>query len=148
MRGTHTSASDVSVADLTFGRSGGQQWLRVRFADGRVFALPLTIFPTLLDAAPARRKNWRLIGKGDGVHWPDLDLDLSADGLLAGRPEMTRSTRSRLPLDVALKHLVIDAHSPISVAEIARALRTKLSPAKLRTLVQQLKHSAPTLASA
>jgi len=58
--------------------------LSVTFADGRVLSVPLWWFPRLLAATPAQRTNWRLIGKGVGVHWPDIDEDLSAEGLLAG----------------------------------------------------------------
>ncbi len=58
--------------------------LTVTFADGRVLSVPLWWFPRLLGATPAQRRNWRLIGKGIGIHWPDIDEDLSARGLLAG----------------------------------------------------------------
>lgn len=57
-------------------------FLRVTLADGRELAVPLVWFPRLLDATPAQRGNWRLIGRGQGIHWPDLDEDLSVAGLL------------------------------------------------------------------
>lgn len=57
-------------------------FLRVTLADGRKIAVPLVWFPRLLDATPAQRGNWRLIGRGQGIHWPDLDEDLSVAGLL------------------------------------------------------------------
>ncbi len=56
--------------------------LRVRLSDGREIAAPLEWFPRLRDATPEQRANWRLIGKGVGIHWEDLDEDLSVAGLL------------------------------------------------------------------
>ena len=88
--------------------------LSVDLSDGRTIAAPLAWFPRLLHAAPRERNNRRLIGKGHGIHWTDLDEDISVEGLLAGKPSgesqvsfkkwlderasrhMNRSTRSRL----------------------------------------------------
>jgi hypothetical protein len=47
---------------------------------------PLAWYPRLLHGTPEERGNWRLIGSGEGVHWPDLDEDLSMEGLISGRP--------------------------------------------------------------
>jgi hypothetical protein len=55
-------------------------------ADGRVISVPLAWSWRLSEATPAQRANWRLIGTGQGVHWPDIDEDLSAEGLLHGVP--------------------------------------------------------------
>ena len=55
-------------------------------ADGRVISVPLAWSWRLSEATPAQRANWRLIGSGQGVHWPDVDEDLSAEGLLHGVP--------------------------------------------------------------
>ncbi len=55
-------------------------------ADGRTLAVPLAWYPRLLHATPAERANWRLIGNGQGIHWPDLDEDISVGNLLAGKP--------------------------------------------------------------
>ena len=60
--------------------------LSVDLSDGRTIAVPLAWFPRLLHATPEERKNWRLIGKGEGIHWEDIDEDISVEGLLAGRP--------------------------------------------------------------
>ena len=57
--------------------------LRVRLADGRELTVPLAWFPRLHEAAPAIRNNYRLIGGGVGIHWPDVDEDISVEGLLA-----------------------------------------------------------------
>ncbi|WP_423148513.1 DUF2442 domain-containing protein [Rubrolithibacter danxiaensis] len=56
--------------------------LYVLLADGREIGTPLAWFPTLFHASEKERKNWRLIGQGIGIHWPDLDEDLSIAGLL------------------------------------------------------------------
>ena len=58
--------------------------LSVDLADGRTITAPLAWYPRLLDATPAQRENWRICGGGFGIHWPDLDEDLSTQGLLAG----------------------------------------------------------------
>jgi hypothetical protein len=60
--------------------------LTVDLADGRTLSVPLAWYPRLLHANAAERANWRLIGRGEGIHWPDLDEDISVEGLLAGRP--------------------------------------------------------------
>jgi hypothetical protein len=56
--------------------------LEVCLSDGREICVPLEWFPKLRDASPAERQHWRLIGKGIGIHWPDIDEDLSLEGLL------------------------------------------------------------------
>ena len=60
--------------------------LTVDLSDGRTIAVPLAWFPRLMHATQQERKHWRLIGKGQGIHWEDLDEDVSVEGLLAGRP--------------------------------------------------------------
>jgi hypothetical protein len=56
--------------------------LIVILADGRELAAPLAWFPRLLDASDDQRRNWRLIGGGHGIHWPDVDEDISVASLL------------------------------------------------------------------
>jgi len=56
--------------------------LRVILADGRELAAPLEWFPRLRDASPEQRSRWRLIGRGQGIHWPDVDEDVSVASLL------------------------------------------------------------------
>jgi hypothetical protein len=58
--------------------------LTVDLADGRRVIVPLAWFPRLLHVQPDQRQNWRLVGDGQGVHWPDIDEDLSVSGLLRG----------------------------------------------------------------
>jgi Protein of unknown function (DUF2442) len=67
------TAIDVAVKD---------DRLVVILADGRELAAPLTWFPRLLDATKEQRGNWRLIGRGNGIHWPDIDEDISVASLL------------------------------------------------------------------
>ena|SRR5436309_1754300 len=59
--------------------------LVVDLVDGRSIIVPLTWYPRLAYGSPAEREHWRLIGDGEGIHWPDLDEDISVEGLLAGR---------------------------------------------------------------
>lgn len=60
--------------------------LAVDLSDGRTISVPLTWFPRLIHASPEERDNWRLIGKGQGIHWEDIDEDISVEGLLVGKP--------------------------------------------------------------
>jgi hypothetical protein len=60
--------------------------LNVDLSDGRTIFVPLTWFPRLLHATEEERNNWRLIGRGDGIHWEEIDEDISVEGLLAGKP--------------------------------------------------------------
>ena len=59
--------------------------LAVDLLDGRTISVPLAWFPRLLHCTRKERGNWRLIAKGEGIHWPDLDEDISVEGLLEGR---------------------------------------------------------------
>ena len=70
-------AEDVTVSDDT---------LSVDLSDGRSISVPLAWYPRLLHASSAERKRWRLIGRGLGIHWDDLDEDISIEGLLTGKP--------------------------------------------------------------
>jgi hypothetical protein len=56
--------------------------IRLTLTDGREISAPLALFPRLRDASNAQRANWRLIGQGEGVHWPNLDEDVSVNTLL------------------------------------------------------------------
>jgi hypothetical protein len=60
--------------------------LTVDLVDGRTVSVPLAWYPRLAHASAPERENWRLIGRGEGIHWPDLDEDISVEGLLVGRP--------------------------------------------------------------
>ena len=58
----------------------------VELADGRTVMVPIAWFPRLLHGTPRERKRYRFVARGEGVHWPDLDEDISVEGVLAGRP--------------------------------------------------------------
>ena len=58
--------------------------LVVELVDGRVISTPLSWFPSLSNATPEQLGNWQLLGNGEGIHWPDIDEDLSVAGLFAG----------------------------------------------------------------
>ena len=70
-------ALNVSLIDDT---------LSVDLNDGRSISVPIAWFPRLLHSTEQERNNWRLIGRGQGIHWEDIDEDISIEGLLAGRP--------------------------------------------------------------
>jgi hypothetical protein len=59
--------------------------LTVELSDGRTISVPLAWYPRLVHADETERNNWRLVGRGQGIHWDDLDEDVSVEGLLAGR---------------------------------------------------------------
>lgn len=65
--------------------------LGVDLLDGRTIVVPLVWYPRLLHATPGQRTNWQVCGGGYGIHWPDIDEDLSTEGLLRGAPAPRRS---------------------------------------------------------
>jgi hypothetical protein len=69
--------------------------MSVDLIDGRTIAVPLVWYPRLLDATAAERANWKLSGAGYGLYWPDLDEDLSTEGLLRGAPCAPEPAHSR-----------------------------------------------------
>jgi hypothetical protein len=75
-------AADERVAQVRFDADR----LIVDLADGRTIAVPLAWYPRLDHASSAERTHWQLTGAGYGIHWPDLDEDLSTEGLLRGAP--------------------------------------------------------------
>jgi hypothetical protein len=73
----HTTITEVIVTDDT---------LSVDLADGRSISAPLAWYPRLVHGTLPERQNRRLIGRGGGINWPDLDEDISVENLLAGQP--------------------------------------------------------------
>ncbi len=71
------AAEKVTISDPT---------LSVELSDGRTISVPMAWYPRLYHATKGERNSWRLIGKGHGIHWKDLDEDISIENLLAGRP--------------------------------------------------------------
>jgi hypothetical protein len=82
--GVAFSTADIQVPYAT-GVSISEDTLSVDLADGRSISAPIAWFPRLAHGTPAERRNLELIGGGEGIHWPDLDEDISVEGLLAGR---------------------------------------------------------------
>lgn len=79
-------AADERVAEVEI----TDDELSVRLMDGRTISVPLVWYPRLLNASGEQRKNWRIIGGGYGLHWEDVDEDLSTEGLLRGAPAPRR----------------------------------------------------------
>ena len=81
-----TSPTPIDVSEARAQRvSHTEDSLVVELVDGRTLTVPLAWYPRLAHGTSAERANWRLIGEGEGIHWPDLDEDISVEGLLAGR---------------------------------------------------------------
>ena len=95
-------AEDVMVTEDT---------LTAELADGRTISVPLAWYPRLVHATEEERGKWRLIGGGPGIHWPDLDEDVSVEGLLAGRPssESQQSLQRWLEAKQAGRGVTLDA---------------------------------------
>ncbi len=74
--------ADERVAGVNFSSDS----LSVTLRDGRVISVPLAWYPRLLHATPEQLNHWTIAGGGYGIHWPDLDEDLSTEGLLRGAP--------------------------------------------------------------
>ena len=76
------TAADERIADVRI----DDDYLTVEQMDGRIISAPLAWYPRLLEATREARANWTRAGGGYGLHWPDLDEDLSTEGLLRGAP--------------------------------------------------------------
>ena len=85
------SISDIKpgerVKDVYFTENS----LSVDLMDGRTISVPLAWYPRLLHASDEQRMNWKICGGGFGIHWPDIDEDLSTEGLLRGAPAPRQS---------------------------------------------------------
>ena len=88
MNASHLSSGErVRDVHLT------EDTLAVDLADGRTIIVPLTWYPRLLSATMAQRARWKVSGAGYGIHWPDIDEDLSTEGLLRGAPAAAEPVR-------------------------------------------------------
>ena len=99
--------------------------LKVELLDGRTITVPLAWYPRLLHATPTQRANWRIAGAGFGIHWPDIDEDLSVEGLLRGARRLGRSLR------LSVAHFQLPVAFPMrrrSAQARAKPLRDKASP--------------------
>jgi hypothetical protein len=79
-----TSANRMSTPPLAASAQVSDETLVVDLLDGRTVSVPLTWYPRLLHGTREERNNWRLIGRGEGIHWPDLDEDIRVEALLLG----------------------------------------------------------------
>ncbi len=79
---TQAEAADIRVRDV----SVTADELSVALMDGRTITVPLAWYPRLANATPEQRAHWEIAGAGYGIHWPDVDEDLSTEGLLRGAP--------------------------------------------------------------
>jgi hypothetical protein len=79
------------VKDVRF----SEDTMAVDLIDGRTIIVPLAWYPKLLDATPDQRRNWKISSAGYGIHWPDVDEDLSTEGLLRGAPAARQPVRTR-----------------------------------------------------
>jgi hypothetical protein len=73
-------SADARVADVAV----ADDELTVRLMDGRTLSVPVSWYPRLAQATPAQRSEWEIAGGGYGIHWPQIDEDLSTEGLLRG----------------------------------------------------------------
>jgi hypothetical protein len=78
--------SDIRIKKVDF----KNDMIVVNLMDGRIISVPLIFYPRLFNANNLQRKNWKISGGGYGIHWPDIDEDLSAEGLLRGEPAPVR----------------------------------------------------------
>ena len=80
------NGSDLRPGEKVKGVRCTEDVLVVDLVDGRTISVPLAWYPRLLAATPRQRAHWKLTGGGFGIHWPDVDEDLSTEGLLRGAP--------------------------------------------------------------
>lgn len=141
MPGTTTSTDFPRARSISFRRVKGRDYVGISLTDGRVVGLPLVLYPTLLGASARHRRNWRLIGQGHGIHWPDLDLDLSTEGMLAAQPEHTASARRALesiPMTDAVLEALLDARPDLTASTLADLIIRRYSKQQLQSLLKRL----------
>lgn len=86
-----TSSALEIVLPLAVSATVSDDTLTVDLSDGRSISVPLAWFPRLLHGTTEERAEWRLIGRGHGIHWPLLDEDVSVEGLIGGQPSGERA---------------------------------------------------------
>ncbi len=89
------STSDIRPGERIKNVHLSEDLLSVDLLDGRTISVPLAWYPRLLHATPEQRANWQIAGGGYGIHWPELDEDLSSEGLLRGAPAPRKATPAR-----------------------------------------------------
>jgi hypothetical protein len=106
--------------------------LMVALTDGRTVSAPLAWYPRLLHGTPLERKKWRLIGGGEGIHWPDLDEDISVEHLVLGKPsgESQRSLKEWLEKRKAQQRKVLKKNARPQITQTPRSRATHTSRAR------------------
>jgi hypothetical protein len=84
------ASSDPRIQDVRVTRD----LIIAHLVDGRVISVPLAWSWRLSEATPAQRANFRIIGDGEGIHWPDVDEDISVEGMLHGTPAPRAGSRA------------------------------------------------------
>jgi hypothetical protein len=101
---TAVQIQEVRIKSLTVTEDA----ITAELMDGRTISVPLAWSWRLSEATPKQRTNWEIIGDGHGVHWPDIDEDISAEGMLYGipapRPHVPSKLRSRSEKKTAANH--------------------------------------------
>jgi hypothetical protein len=87
--------SDVKPGERVKDVHFNEDTIAVDLIDGRTIVVPLAWYPTLLAASPDQRSNWKISGAGYGIYWPDIDEDLSTEGLLRGAPSAPEALHTR-----------------------------------------------------
>ncbi len=111
----HVSTLKVNVPDAEDIKVT-EDALTAELRDGRTISVPLSWYPRLVHATPEERNNWRPIGTGEGIHWPDLDEDISVEMLLAGIPSGENQRGFRRWLEAKKADL------PVNIYEIKPAV--------------------------
>ncbi len=103
---TSARPADERAVQVSF----SEDEMSVRLMDGRTITVPLAWYPRLLNATSEQRNKWKIAGGGYGLHWPDLDEDLSTEGLLRGAPARSL-TRNRRQDVIRIKSAVVSRSS-------------------------------------
>jgi DNA-binding CsgD family transcriptional regulator len=132
------SAADERVLGVEFSDDA----LSVSLRDGRIITVPIVWYPRLLKATIAQRQNWKIAGGGYGLHWPDLDEDLSTEGLLRGAPApKVSSSRSPAWVGPNLSHRERQVLSLLAEGQTNKeiAAQLRISQQTIRTHLQRLR---------
>jgi hypothetical protein len=105
-------AESISVTDDT---------LSVDLSDGRTISVPLAWYPRLLYVTPDERNNWRLIGKGYGIHWEGIDEDISIEELLAGKPSRESQKSLKKWLEARKSRMTTRSNLPLTTVSNLRS---------------------------
>ena len=114
---TAVKIEDVRIKDI----SVTEDTITAQLMDGRIISVPLAWSWRLLEATPKQRANWRIIGDGHGVHWPGIDEDISAEGMLYGIPAPRPRISSKFSTQSEQKKMVSNKALKRDTAKSCRA---------------------------